>query len=58
MEVKFSCDKCDYKGIQKVTVQQHVVGIQEGEHFPCHQCEYTGVHKTNLRQHVVSVHEG
>ena len=56
-EVKFSCEQCDYKAVQKGHLLTHIKSIHEGVKFPCEQCDYKATQKGNLLKHINSFHK-
>ena len=58
MKRTHSCTHCDYKSIQKGTLQIHIKSIHHGITFDCTQCDYKATTKGSLHRHIKSLHEG
>ena len=56
-DVKYPCDKCDFKASQKYYLQIHMRSIHEGFRYPCNECDYKGTTRGCLKTHQKIVHE-
>ena len=54
--VRFPCDQCDYKAVQKPSLVRHIKTVHEGVKFPCEECDYKAAQKFTLMRHKKSKH--
>ena len=57
-EMKFTCDKCDYKAAKINHLTQHKQSRHMNTEYSCDKCDYKSSMKGNLSQHKQAEHEG
>ena len=50
------CPHCNYKTRRKSNLQNHILGVHEGEMIQCIHCDFKTRRKSSLQQHIQAVH--
>ena len=48
--ITYSCDNCEYKATQKISLKIHIVAIHRNVNYFCNKCEYKTSWKSNLKK--------
>ena len=51
-QVKYECNKCEYKATQRSHLTQHVRSIHDQFKYDCKNCEYKATFVGSLRTHM------
>ena len=55
-DIKYQCEKCEYKATQRGHLKTHKMSIHEGIKYQCDLCDHKSTQKQNLKIHKMSVH--
>ncbi len=55
-EKNLKCDKCSFKTVHKISLQEHVRRMHEGEGFKCEICGAIVANKHKIKRHMKEVH--
>ena len=58
IDKRFSCTKCEFASIHKISFTKHILSIHEEIRYQCEQCDKNYSDSSALRRHKKSVHEG
>ena len=52
--IKYKCDYCEYKAVQKGNLKRHTMSVHEGIKYQCDHYEFKATTQGNFKRHVSS----
>ena len=55
--VRYSCNRCDFKATWKQSLKEHIDTVHEKVQYSCNQCDYKVTTKKYLKRHIGTVYK-